>query len=239
MVEQAPTQLTIPVRPTTSTQTTTPTPGPISNFPVADPPTNWSNYSKEKKVQWLNVHGLKCDSTVNLGDCFRCGVKLYDTIVLVVRTILDIKAQVNANHPDSPLQEDLQVFIEALTEGVMELLYAVNQNVYSLVANGQFENEAQATTPVVIPEFPTLSDDNSRKPPESGKVFDTSFWWIFVDTLDLLIDKWPWLQVNRPGKEVTWAQLIQDTILTGQEFFTEYERLGSGSEPSDDEGSNI
>ncbi|KAF4438775.1 hypothetical protein FACUT_4665 [Fusarium acutatum] len=239
MAEQVPTESTTAVQPTTPTQTTIPTLGPKPKpiFPVADPPTEWSTYYVEKKIQWLDTHGIESDSTVNLGDCYRCGVKLTQMFCVVVKPIFDISAQVNAHYPHSQLQKDVETFITALNRGVIELSYIISQNVDDLLENGQFQDEAQAITPVPIPELPTVSDDVSPAPIESDKPFDTPFC-ILVDVLDILVDKWPWLSDLRPGKQFSWEHLIQEVIITGQGFFTEYGVFERGNETSDDEDDN-
>jgi hypothetical protein len=58
---------------------------------------------------------------------------------------------------------------------------------------------------------------------------------VLVEILDLLVDKWPWLSDPRPGKQVSWEHLIQEVIITGQGFFTDYGDLESGNETGDDE----
>ncbi|KAF5530300.1 hypothetical protein FPHYL_14108 [Fusarium phyllophilum] len=239
MTEQVPTESTAAVQPTIPTQTTIPTRGtkPKPTFPVADPPTEWSTYYSHKKIQWLDTHGLKSDNTVNLGDCYRCGVKLMQMFHVVVKSIFDIRRQVNAEYPHSELQKDSEVFITALNEGVIELSSIIYQNIDYLLENGQFQDEAQAITPVPIPNLLTFSDDGFPQPIESDEPFDTSFC-ILVEILDLLVDKWPWLSDPRPGKQVSWEQLIQEAVITGQAFFTHYGLPENTPETSDDEDDN-
>ncbi|PNP82086.1 hypothetical protein FNYG_04647 [Fusarium nygamai] len=240
MAEQVTTESAAPVQPTIPTQTTIATrgPKPKPTFPVADPPTEWPTYHIEKKIQWLNTHGLKSDNTVNLGDCYRCGVKLRQMFSVVVKPIFDIRAQINAHYPHSQVQEDVEVFITALNDGVNDLSYMIYRNVYDLLQNGQFHDEAQAITPVPIPELLAISDDGFPQPIESDKPFVTEPFCILVEILDLLVDKWPWLSDPRPGKQVSWKQLIQEVIITGQDFFTEYGEFESGNETGDTEDDN-
>lgn len=237
MAEQVPTESTAAVQPTIPTRTTNATrgPKPKPTFPVADPPTEWSTYYVDEKIQWLNTHGLKSDNTVNLGDCYRCGVKLSQMFSVVVEPIFDIRAQIIAHFPHSQMQEDVDIFIAALNEGVSDLSYMIYRNVYDLLENGQFQDEAQAITPVPIPELPALGGDGSPQPIESDEPFYTEPFCILVEILDLLVDKWPWLSDPRPGKQVSWEHLIQEVIITGQGFFTEYGDLESGNETGDAE----
>ncbi|KAF5711997.1 hypothetical protein FMUND_8679 [Fusarium mundagurra] len=240
MGKQVLTESTAAIQPTIPTQTTIPTrgPKPKPTFPVADPPPEWSTYPIEKKMQWLNTHGLKSDSTVNLGDCYRCGVKLRQMFSVVVEPIFDIRAQINAHCPHSQIQEDVEVFITALNEGVNDLSFFIYRNVYDLLQNGQFQDEAQAITPVPIPELPTVGGDGSPQPIESNEPFGTEPFCVLVEILDLLVDNWPWLSDLRPGKKVSWEKLIQEVIITGQAFFTEYGLPENSPETSDHEDDN-
>ncbi|KAF5591278.1 hypothetical protein FPCIR_6160 [Fusarium pseudocircinatum] len=237
MAEQVPTEPNGAVQPTIPAQTTIPTrgPKPKPTFPVADPPTEWSTYHIDKKIQWLDTHGLKSDNTVNLGDCYRCGVKLRQTFSVVVKPIFDIRMQIMAHFPHSQAQEDVEVFITALNDGVNDLSYMIYRNVYDLLQNGQFQDEAQAITPVPVPELLTISDDGLPQPIDFDKLLDTEPFCVLVEILDLLVEKWPWLSDPRPGKQFSWEQLIQEVIITGQGFFTEYGDLESGNETGDDE----
>ncbi|KAF5969267.1 hypothetical protein FCOIX_10985 [Fusarium coicis] len=237
MAEQVPTEPNSAVHPTIPTQTTIPPrgPKPKPTFPVADPPTEWSTYRIDKKIEWLNTHGLKSDNTINLGDCYRCGVKLRQMFSVVVKPIFDIRMQINAHYPHTQVQEDVEVFITALNDGVNDLSDIIYRNVYELLQNGQFRDEAQAITPVPVPELLTISEYDFPQPIEPDKPLHTEPFCVLVEILDLLVDSWPWLSDPRPGKQVSWEHLIQEVIITGQGFFTDYGDLESGNETGDDE----
>ncbi|KAF5680542.1 hypothetical protein FDENT_8364 [Fusarium denticulatum] len=191
MAEQVTAESAAPVQAAIPTQTTIPTrgPKPKPTFPVAHPPTEWSTYHIEKKIQWLTTHGLKSDNPVNLGDCYCCGVKLRQMFSVIVKPIFDIRTQINAHFPHSQVQEDVEVFITALNDGVNDLSYTIYRNVYDLLQNGQFHDEAQAITPVLVPELLIISDNGFPQPIEFDKPFDIESFCILVEILDLLVDE--------------------------------------------------
>ena len=145
---------------------------PKPTFPVETAPGDYGGMTDDQKINWLNRHGLASDNTVNLGDCYRCGAKLTHTFSIVSRELKRLFDNVNSKGSDA-LKKYLNAFLTAFNN-VVHLTNYICTNVTTLLATGKFSDEAAATTPVVIPELPTTSDDD--EPPtfkRPGKPVDT------------------------------------------------------------------
>ncbi|KAF3914331.1 hypothetical protein AA313_de0204374 [Arthrobotrys entomopaga] len=152
-----------------------PTPGPAPvtkpTFPVEELPNGFADLTFEQKIDWLNAHGLESDKTVNLGDCYRRGAKLthiFSAAFKSIKNLIDVVGQKSS----ASVRKYLNSFIKALKDGVGHLNNYIYANVTTLLKTGKFSDVAAATTPVFIPDLPTINDEEVLAPTPS-KTFDT------------------------------------------------------------------
>lgn len=187
---------------------------PALTFPVEPPPDGFAQLIFEKKMDWLNTHGLESDQTINLGDCYRCGTKLTQMFGLVFKFVKRLN-EIVKDKDSASIKRYLNVFVNALNMGIGHLSNNIYGNITALINTGKFNDEAAAPTLVPLPELPTISDEDAVTPTTAGRSFDMvgmnssarfikllitdsqSFWGVFVDTLNILIETWPW--INRVG----------------------------------------
>lgn len=216
---------------------TTPATNPNSTkqkFPVEAPPQDWASKTDSQKFEWLDTHGSESDPTINLGDCYRRGSKLTHIFSTVFKVIKRISEAVKTKGTPT-LRKYLNAFITALNNGVGHLSNYIYTNVTALLKTGAFNDGASELAPVAIPDLPTVGDDPAVTLPAGGKPFDTSFWGIFLDTLNVLVNSWPWLNKVKGKVQLSYAQLLKIAITAGQDFFTEYQKANSGDKPQSDE----
>ncbi|EGX43858.1 hypothetical protein AOL_s00210g305 [Orbilia oligospora ATCC 24927] len=206
-----------------------PDPTPKPTFPVEAPPADFANLPYDKRIEWLNGHGLESDPTINLGDCYRCGTKLTGIFSLVYKVLRRLIDTVK-NKGSAALKKYLNAFITAFKNGVGHLSNYIYTNVKALSETGKFNDATTAPTPVAIPGLPVISDDEPVTP-ATGKTFDMSFWGIFLGTLTILVDTWPWLNKIQTGMSTSYAQLLEVVANTGQTFFAEYQKSQSDDQP--------
>jgi len=127
--------------------------------------------SLEKKMEWLNGHGLESDNTISLGDCYRCATKLIHTFSIVFKllTSLNGSAEIKGS---AALRKYFNVFFGAMSQGVVALSNHIDTNATSMLREGRFADEAAALRPVDISDMPTLGDDHSTKPSTSDMTLD-------------------------------------------------------------------
>jgi len=213
---------------------TNPATNPKPKFPVEAPPKDWASKTYLQKFEWLDTHGSESDPTNNLGDCYRRGSKLTHVFSIIFKVIKRISEAVKTKGTPT-LRKYLNAFITALNNGVGHLSNYINDNITALLQTGAFSVGGSELAPVAIPDLPTVGDDPAVTLPVGGKAFDTSFWGIFLDTLSVLVNSWPWLNTVNGKVNLSYAQLIKITITAGQDFFTEYQKANSGDVPQSDE----
>ncbi|KAI1749146.1 hypothetical protein F4782DRAFT_533760 [Xylaria castorea] len=199
-----------------------PTPAAKPIFKTDPVPTDWSSKTDNQKLDWLNSQGLPSDPTINLGDCYRRDSRLTRIFSIIFRLLRrlgeTVAAKLNKN-----LNKFFNAFITALNLGVGRLSNYIYSHCVDLLRNGKFVDGMIALLPVALPDLPLL-DDNSGKLPSPTTPLKDSFWGIFLDTLSVLTESWPWLQTVEPTAGLSYAQVLKTCVEAGQTFFQEYQK---------------
>ncbi|KAF2131251.1 hypothetical protein P153DRAFT_383365 [Dothidotthia symphoricarpi CBS 119687] len=156
-------------------------------------------------------------------DNYRLGVKL--TRIFRVHFVMLKQTRESVNTSNSPtLKKSFSAFAAATNQSSSRLSNYITEECRVLMKNGRFAHDATPFLPVSISEL----DEGGGDETDTIRLSTQFVLQMLLATLGALRDSWPWLKEVQPGVDVSYAQLFETAIQTGQTFskevFNEYKK---------------
>ncbi|RSL39675.1 hypothetical protein CEP54_016279 [Fusarium duplospermum] len=191
-------------------------------YPSDPVPEDYASRSNESKLQWLDSQGCAHDPTINLGDCYRSGVKVTHIFMVITKLLQRVYRSLREKGGQA-IRKAFSDFLNAYNKSITHLSNEVYVNATSLLNKGRF-TDSNLIEPVSIPDLPIDNDDGTSNVVTTAHDFREKIWPFFLNVLALLQDKWMWLSKIQPSMNLSYNNRIKAMIDAGETSFLEYQK---------------